>query len=1207
MATGTIYQLTTGGALNTIVSLNDSDGSAPSPVLARGSDGRLYGTTEEGGTYGLGTVFAMTLSGLFTNLYSFTGGSDGGVPVAGVVQAADGNFYGTTYEDGADGFGTVFEITSTGTFTTLYTFTGGTDGGNPWGGLVQASDGNLYGTTEFYGTYGYGTVFRLAPNGSLSTVAQFDGYAGGNAVAALIQGKDGSLYGTSAGGGLNSEGVIYQLTISGPLQITGQPEDQTVFTGGTALFTVATFGAAPVSYQWQQYGIDITNGGEFSGANTATLRISNVSDLDAAIYSVVVSNAISSVTSEDAVLEVVLSPPGISAQPVSQTVVAGTAAYFTVGAFGDQPLVYQWQENGVNLTDGGAVSGSATSTLTISSVALSNAGTYSVLVSNAIRTISSAKAVLTVVPATVPGASSSSLHRFGGGTAAADGAFSYGGLAEGKDHNFYGMSEEGGSNFQGAIFKMTPGGTTTSLYSFDNSPEGAYPVGSLTLAANGHFYGTTAEGGDYGYGTVLSMNPTTFAVTFLYSFEYGNDGAEPLGGVVQGANGNFFGTAFAGGTNGYGSVFEVKPNGNLTPLYGFTGANDGAYPYAGVIEGRDGIFYGTAFEGGSGFYGTVFGLSASGALTVLASFDGTNGANPIGGVIQGVDGNLYGTTAAGGSNGVGTVFRVTTNGVLTTLFSFDGTNGINPEASLLQGTDGNLYGTCAAGGFGGQGTVFRITTNGALTTLLWFDGLNGADPEAALVQANTGVFYGVTAQGGSGFNPSTGGGNGVIFSLTVPIFVTNTISATTAVAALPYSASISNFAAGPPGDVFSFGKVSGPAWLDVATNGLLSGTPGNSDIGVNLFAVSLTDTNGLSATANLIISVVADPAPTFLVNPFAEPWAGLDEPYAASMATNVSDADLALGDVLTFAKLSGPAWLNVAANGTLSGTPEDIYAGTNSFEVSVTNLGGGSNTATLTIYVDSTPEWKVQNFTTPNATVGIPYPGTIATNATDPSLAAGDTLTFYKVAGPAWLQVAANGELSGAPSSTNLGANTFLVLVVDAAGLSAVTDLRITVVADVPPSFVSNPFTAPPATIGQAYAATIAADASDSAFGDVLSFTELSGPSWLTIGANGALSGTPLAANLGTNVYLVSVADLGGLSNTATMYVDVVVPSFVANLAAQGTNLMLTWSGGNGPYQIQLTTDLSSGVWQNVGAPTSATSIVLAPTNVTSFYRIQGQ
>jgi hypothetical protein len=333
----------------------------------------------------------------------------------------------------------------------------------------------------------------------------------------------------------------------------------------------------------------------------------------------------------------------------------------------------------------------------------------------------------------------------------------------------------------------------------------------------------------------------------------------------------------------------------------------------------------------------------------------------------------------------------------------------------------------------------------------------------------------------------------------------------------------------------------------------------------------------------------------------------LDEPYSASIATNVSDADLALGDVLTFAKLSGPAWLNVAANGMLSGTPEDIYAGTNSFEVSVTNLGGGSNTATMIIYVDSTPEWKVQNFTTPNATVGIPYLGTIATNATDVSIAAGDTLTFYKVAGPAWLQVAANGQLSGVPSSTNLGPNTFLVLVVDAGELSAVTDLRVTVVADVAPAFVNNPFTAPAATVGQSYAASIAADASDSAIGDVLTFSEISGPAWLTVGTNGILSGTPLAANLGTNIYVVSVADLGGLSNSATMYVNVVVPSFVANLAAQGSNLMLTWSGGNGPYQIQLTTDLSSGVWQNVGAPTNATSIVLSPSNVTSFYRVHGQ
>jgi uncharacterized repeat protein (TIGR03803 family) len=799
----------------------------------------------------------------------------------------------------------------------------------------------------------------------------------------------------------------------------------------------------------------------------------------------------------------------------------------------------------------------------------------------------------------------STLHHFSG---ASDGAFPYAGLTEGRDHDLYGTAVGGGSEFDGVIFRMPLGGSVTTIYNFSNSPAGALPYGGLILGTNGDFYGTSAEGGNNGYGTTFSVTPNSVAVKYLYSFEDSYDGAEPVADLVQGSDGEFYGTALEGGSNDYGSVFKMTANGTVTDLYGFTGGNDGGYPYAGVIQGSDGKLYGATFEFGAGGYGTVFSLTTNGTLAILASFDSSNGAFPGAGVIQGADGNLYGTTAEGGSNGFGTIFSLTTNGTLTTLFSFDFTNGSNPEASLMQGTDGNFYGTTSSGGVGGQGTVFRITTNGTLTTLLWFDGLNGADPEAPLIQASDGNFYGTTVQGGTGFNPSAEGGNGVIFQLTVPIFITNSITATSAIAALPYSSSISNFAIAPQGDAFSFAKVSGPLWLNVASNGLLSGTPADSDIGTNIFVVSLTDTNGLFATADLIISVIPDPPPAFILNPFAEPWANVGGDYSATIATNASDAELGFGDILTFAKLSGPAWLNVAANGMLSGTPEDTDAGTNIFVVSVTNLGGSSNTATLLIYVNSAPEFKLRNFTTPAATVGFPYFGTIATNATDPDLGAGDTLTFYKVTGPAWLNVATNGALSGVPSSANLGANAFLVLVVDSGGLSAVGDLGIMVNLDIPPTFISNPFAEPAATAGQPYAAGIATNASDSVMGDVLTFSEVSGPAWLSIAGNGTLSGTPLSTNIGTNVFIVSVADLQGLSNNATMYITVTPgPEIVVKLTDQGPNLLLSWSGGIPPYQVKSATNLTSPMWQNIGAPTYATNLVLSPTNVSSFYQVQGQ
>jgi uncharacterized repeat protein (TIGR03803 family) len=220
---GTLFRISTTGSLTTLVAFDGNNGAYPSPVLAIGSDGNFYGTCEDGGVYGAGTVFKMTLSGIFTTLYSFTGGDDGAVPIAGLAQAADGNYYGTTLDAGSFDAGTVFEITSSGAFTSLYSFSGGTDGGFPWGGLVASTDGNLYGTTQEDGAYGYGTVFQIAPNGVLATMAQFDGYSGAYPSAALVQDKDGNLYGTALEGGLDLYGSIYRLSISGSCKSPDNP------------------------------------------------------------------------------------------------------------------------------------------------------------------------------------------------------------------------------------------------------------------------------------------------------------------------------------------------------------------------------------------------------------------------------------------------------------------------------------------------------------------------------------------------------------------------------------------------------------------------------------------------------------------------------------------------------------------------------------------------------------------------------------------------------------------------------------------------------------------------------------------------------------------------------------------------------------------------------------------------------------------------
>jgi uncharacterized repeat protein (TIGR03803 family) len=241
-------------------------------------------------------------------------------------------------------------------------------------------------------------------------------------------------------------------------------------------------------------------------------------------------------------------------------------------------------------------------------------------------------------------------------------------------------------------------------------------------------------------------------LTTLVSFG-GTNGANPYADMLRGKDGNFYGTTAAGGTNGYGTIFQMTPAGTLTVLASFDRTN-GANPTAGLAQGVDGEFYGTTYSGGAMGYGTVFKMTTNGTLTSLVSFDGTNGIYPKAGLVEAKDGNYYGTTAIGGTNGVGTVFKMTTNGTLTTLVAFDPEGG-SPYAGLVQGVDGILYGTTY-----GSGTVFKMTTNGTFLTLYTFTGGgDGSNPYAELVQGADGNLYGTAFFGGTN-------GYGTVFKIT---------------------------------------------------------------------------------------------------------------------------------------------------------------------------------------------------------------------------------------------------------------------------------------------------------------------------------------------------------------------------------------------------------------------------------------------------------
>jgi len=258
--------------------------------------------------------------------------------------------------------------------------------------------------------------------------------------------------------------------------------------------------------------------------------------------------------------------------------------------------------------------------------------------------------------------------------------------------------------------------------------------------------------------TAITLPAQTFKT--LHSFD-STDGSEPIAGLIQGTDGNLYGTTFGGGTNGgYGTVYRITTGGTLTSLQSFD-TSDGSFPGAGVVQGRDGNFYGTTSLGGANTClpefatcGAVFRITPSGTLTVLHSFDGSDGAGPESTLVQGADESFYGTTQFDGAHGYGTVFKITPGGTLTTLYSFcsqnDCADGAEPQAGLLLATDGNLYGTTFGypGILAQYGTVFKITPDGTLTTLHTFSGADGAEPFGTLIQSS-GNLYGTTYIGGA--------------------------------------------------------------------------------------------------------------------------------------------------------------------------------------------------------------------------------------------------------------------------------------------------------------------------------------------------------------------------------------------------------------------------------------------------------------------------
>ena len=288
------------------------------------------------------------------------------------------------------------------------------------------------------------------------------------------------------------------------------------------------------------------------------------------------------------------------------------------------------------------------------------------------------------------------------------------GLTLGNDGNLYGDCFGGGTNGFGLLYKVTPKGVLTELHNFTGTGgDGTNPNGPPAVAKDGNLYGVTQFGGANGQGSIYKLTPSG-TVTTLYSFAGGSVGSNPSAPLIQGSDGNLYGPTLFGGTSGAGTIFKISLAGVLTTLHTFNNT-DGNEPVGALVQGTNGSFYGTTNQGGTNHEGTVFRLTANGQFTLLHSFNvATDGMNPQTALVQATDGNFYGTT----DNYLDThdtIFKITPGGTFSVVHTFDGnsaTLGIGLASGLVQHTNGLLYGATNASTGPGNGSIYKLNLGG---------------------------------------------------------------------------------------------------------------------------------------------------------------------------------------------------------------------------------------------------------------------------------------------------------------------------------------------------------------------------------------------------------------------------------------------------------------------------------------------------------------
>ena len=670
---GTIFTTDSSGN-NQIVRNNLFQYEGAKPLFTnviQASDGMLYGMTYKGGVNDLGILFQYNPStNTFIKKIDFDGLVKGSKPFGSLIQASDGMLYGMTALGGINNMGVLFQYnTMTDTYTKKFDFDGATRGRNPHRSLIQATDGNLYGLTAQGGIYDKGVLFQFNPTtSSYNKKFDFDSlYTGSNPLGSVIQASDGMLYGCTVQGGANNMGVLFQYDLNSNLFANKLD------------FDGVTNGANPIGNLMEAsdgniYGMTnsggINNLGVLLQYNPSSNIFIKKLDFDGTTYG---------------------SKPFGSLMQASNGYLYGMT---TLGGVNDVGVLFQY---------------------------------------NISTSVYNKK------------------HDFIG---TIDGRNPYSTLIQASDGTLYGLTNLGGIEDIGVLFQYNPSSDIYSKKIDFGAADGKIPCGSLMQATNGMLYGMTNSGGKNNLGVLFQYDPATYTYTKKIVLDTLIYGRNPHGSLIEASDGMLYGMTYGGGINDSGIIFQYNPSTfSLIKKFDFTGTASGANPYGSLLQANDGTLYGMTNAGGGNDSGVIFQYNpTTNIYNKLFDLGFTSGANPFGSLIQANDGNLYGMTNVGGINNLGTLFQYNiSNNVFSKKFDFDGTvNGSNPEGSLVQANDGMLYGMTYNGGVNNLGVLFQYNpiTNTYLKKLD-FDGTNnGRNPHGSLIKSSDGMLYGMTYGGG---------------------------------------------------------------------------------------------------------------------------------------------------------------------------------------------------------------------------------------------------------------------------------------------------------------------------------------------------------------------------------------------------------------------------------------------------------------------------